>query len=66
MVDEIAQTTLPATPLTYRFVSVQRIVGFSDLRTAPELRAASEMPVNLGVAGVFASLSVDPSIDPHG
>jgi hypothetical protein len=61
MADEVALKALPATPITYRFVSVHRIVGFSDLRTTPALQAAREIPLNLGIAGVSATLIVDPN-----
>jgi hypothetical protein len=61
MSEETALTALPATPITYRFVSVHRVVGFCALRTTPELLAAQELPLNLGVEGVTASLSIDPS-----
>jgi hypothetical protein len=61
MANDIALIALPATSVTYRFVSVHRIVGFSDLRPTPELLAAREIPLNLGVAGVSATLIFDPN-----
>ena len=61
MTDDVAMTTLPATPVRYRFVSVHRIVGFSELRTIPELLTARELPLDLHMTGVSANLTIDPN-----
>jgi hypothetical protein len=61
MADDAALTALPATPVNYRFVSVSRIVGFSELRMTPELEVIQSLPLDLGVAGVSATLTVDPN-----
>ncbi len=61
MADDTALTALPATLISYRFVSVNRIVGFSELRMTPELEVTQALPPDLGIAGVSATLIVDPN-----
>jgi hypothetical protein len=61
MAEESTVTPLPATQLRYRYVSVHRVVGFSELRTGADSAVVRELPLSLGVAGISASLSVDPN-----
>ena len=61
MTEESILTPLPATQVRYRYASVHRIVGFSELRTAPDLATMRELALNLGIPGVSAVLSGDPN-----
>lgn len=61
MTDQISVTALPATPVRYRFVSVHRIVGFSELRQSPDLLTVLDLPLNLDLPEVSAYLTMDPN-----
>ncbi len=63
MTDDPTTIHLPATSVRYAFVSVHRIVGFSEIRSGSELRVVRDLPLNLGIADVSARLTADFSAD---
>jgi len=61
MADEIQLTTVPAGSVRYRFVSVHRVAGFSKLQTKSTQQTISELQIDLGIEGVSAMLTIDPT-----